>query len=57
VLLAAYEIGLQRIKPAPPGEEAPPASGPRRPGGDPVAHQRNLDQARADRRMEYGHVA
>jgi hypothetical protein len=28
VLLAAYEIFLQRIKPAPPGEEAPPASGP-----------------------------
>ena len=27
VLLAAYEIYLQRIKPAPP-DEAPPASGP-----------------------------
>jgi hypothetical protein len=27
VLLAAYEVYLQRIKPAPPGE-APPASGP-----------------------------
>jgi hypothetical protein len=27
VLLAAYEVGLQRIKPPPPGE-APPASGP-----------------------------
>jgi len=27
VLLAAYEIFLQRIKPAPP-DEAPPASGP-----------------------------
>jgi hypothetical protein len=27
VLLAAYEVGLQRIKPAPP-DEAPPASGP-----------------------------
>jgi hypothetical protein len=27
VLLAAYEVYLQRIKPAPP-DEAPPASGP-----------------------------
>jgi hypothetical protein len=27
VLLAAYEVGLQRIKPSPP-DEAPPTSGP-----------------------------
>jgi hypothetical protein len=34
VLLAAWEVYLQRIKPAPPGE-APPASGPGKQAGPP----------------------
>ncbi len=34
VLLAAYEVYLQRIKPAPP-DEAPPASGPANQAGLP----------------------
>ncbi len=37
VLLAAYEIYLQRIKPAPPGETSP-APGPDDPVGVPVSH-------------------
>ena len=37
VLLAAYEIYLQRIKPAPP-DETSPASGPDDPVGLPVPH-------------------
>jgi hypothetical protein len=37
VLLAAYEVYLQRIKPAPPDETSPP-SGPDDPGGLPVPH-------------------
>jgi hypothetical protein len=37
VLLAAYEVYLQRIKPAPP-DETPTASGPDNPVGLPVSH-------------------
>ena len=44
VLLAAYEIYLQRIKPPPP-DEAPPASGPGNQAGPPVSHRRNLDKS------------
>jgi hypothetical protein len=44
VLLAAYEIYFQWIKPPPP-DEAPPVSGPGQPGGPPVWHRRNLDKS------------
>jgi hypothetical protein len=37
VLLAAYEVYLQRIKPAP-SDETSPASGPDDPAGLPVPH-------------------
>jgi hypothetical protein len=37
VLLAAYEVYLQRIKPAPP-DETSPASGPGDPAGLTVSH-------------------
>jgi len=40
VLLTAYEIYLQRIKPAPPDEATPPAPPVRQPGGSPVSHRR-----------------
>ena len=43
VLLAAYEIYLQRIKPPPP-DEAPPAPAPGNQAGLPVSHRRNLDK-------------
>ena len=43
VLLAAYEVYLQRIKPPPP-DEASPASGPGNQAGLPVSHRRNLDE-------------
>ena len=49
VLLAAYEVYLQRIKPPPP-DEAPPASGPGNQAGLPVSHQRNLDKSHTQSR-------
>ena len=42
VLLAACEIYLQRIKPAPP-DEAPPASSSGNPAGLSASHRPNLD--------------
>ena len=44
VLLAAYEVYLQRIKPAPP-DEAPPASGPGDQAAPPVRQRQNLDKS------------
>jgi hypothetical protein len=44
VLLAAYEVYLQRIKPAPP-DETTPASGPGDPAGLTVSHSRDPDKS------------
>jgi hypothetical protein len=44
VLLAAYEVYLQRIKPPPP-DETSPASGPDDPVGLTVSHQRDPDKS------------